>query len=70
MAQIRSGSPPRAASKDPAMSLRSSIRNALRPASYENDIREELDSHLEMDRRNGHARRSLRIEPRDALSEQ
>src|SRR5437868_2184881 len=32
------------------MSLWSRIRNVIRPASYENEIREELDFHREMDR--------------------
>jgi predicted permease len=43
------------------MSLWSRIRNTLSPASYESGIREELDFHLEMDRRNGHDAREARI---------
>ena len=43
------------------MSLWSRIRNAIHPGSYQNDIREELDFHLEMDRRNGHDSREARL---------
>ncbi|HVV47400.1 MAG TPA: ABC transporter permease, partial [Bryobacteraceae bacterium] len=43
------------------MSLWSRIRNVVHPESYENDIREELDFHLEMDRRNGHDSREARL---------
>jgi predicted permease len=43
------------------MSLWSRIRNVIRPGSYENEIREELDFHLEMDRLNGHDSREARL---------
>lgn len=43
------------------MSLWSRIKNLIRTEPHEDDIREELDFHLEMDQRNGHNSRDARL---------
>ncbi len=43
------------------MSLWSRFRNALRTGSHQDEIREELEFHLEMDRVNGHETREARL---------
>lgn len=42
------------------MSLWSRIRNVIRPEAHHDEIREELDFHLEMDQVNGHEKREAR----------
>jgi putative ABC transport system permease protein len=43
------------------MSLWSRLKNVIHPESHQNEIREELDFHLEMDRDNGHDSRHARL---------
>jgi len=43
------------------MSLWSRIRTVIRPESHQDEIREELDFHLEMDRMLGHEKREARL---------
>jgi predicted permease len=43
------------------MSVWSRIRNVIRPQSYQNDVREEIDFHLEMDQLNGFDAREARL---------
>lgn len=43
------------------MSLWSRLKNVIRPGFHDDEIREELDFHLEMDRRLGHESREARI---------